>query len=114
MATFSLPDSLAPLGRFDELDDRFEILRGVRVRPGFFHRAPLAVRIPHLHDRRGRIDPCRPANLFRLDLELDGTVTTLGLPRLPSLQLFAAALSTAPLRFADPMAHIFSGEREEE
>ncbi len=108
----ALPDSLAPLGRFDEVDDRWAVVRGVRVRAGQFVRAPLALRVPHLHDRRGRIDPCRPAALFVVELSLPAGATSLQLPAAPALLVFAATVASGESTRARPFAPLFTAERD--
>lgn len=86
----------APLGRFDELE------RGIfgrptgGVLPGFLHREPLALAVPHRHDRRGRIDPCAPVQFFTVELAVSPAGSELELPRSGRLIVLAATASDAP------------------
>ena len=94
----------APLGRFDEL------ARGLFGRPtggvvsGFLHSEPLALAVPHRHDRRGRIDPCAPVQFFTVELEVSPRGSEVVLPRAGRLIVLAAMLTDAPSSAARPVA----------
>jgi alpha-mannosidase len=109
--TIRVRDSLRPAGRFDELALLDRLPFGDPVRPGFLHRLPQRWVVPHLHDRRGRIDACRTATLCGFDFPLDDGGGILRLPDCASLLIFAATLSRAALPAIQPLSPLFESER---
>ena len=83
----------APLGRFDELE------RGLFGRPtgevedGFLRTEPVALAVPHRHDRRGRIDPCAPVTFFAVELDLSPAGSEIVLPTAGRVVVLAATVS---------------------
>lgn len=86
----------APLGRFDELERRFWGRPKGGVLPGFFRTEPVALAIPHRHDRRGRIEPCAPVQFFTVELPVAAGGSQIVLPRTGRLIVLAAAASDSP------------------
>ena len=86
----------APLGRFDELARGFFGRPTGAVVPGFLRSEPLALAVPHRHDRRGRIDPCAPVQFFTVELAVSPDGSEVALPRSGRLIVLAATLSDAP------------------
>ncbi|MEO7795566.1 MAG: hypothetical protein ABIV06_12420, partial [Thermoanaerobaculia bacterium] len=86
----------APLGRFDELERGFFGRPTGGVVPGFLRIEPVALAIPHRHDRHGAIDPCAPALFFAVELAVPSAGSELLLPQARNLIVLAAALSDAP------------------
>ena len=86
----------APLGRFDELERGFFGRPTGGVVSGFLRSEPLALAVPHRHDRRGAIDPCAPVLFFTVELAVSQQGSELVLPRSGRLLVLAATLSDAP------------------
>ncbi len=102
-----IEDWSKPLGRFQE-PYRWPWGYALRaVRSGWLETAPLLFAAAHRHDRRGRVDPCRSAQLFGIELPLEGRATRVQLPRAPRLRLLAATLSAEPWPNARPAVPLF-------
>jgi len=86
----------APLGRVDELERGFFGRPTGGVVSGFLRSEPLALAVPHRHDRRGAIDPCAPVLFFTVELAVSQQGSELVLPRSGRLLVLAATLSDAP------------------
>ncbi|MEO8195201.1 MAG: glycoside hydrolase family 38 C-terminal domain-containing protein [Thermoanaerobaculia bacterium] len=83
----------AQLGRFDELRRGFFGRPTGAVVDGFLRTEPLALAIPHRHDRRGRIEPCSPVQFFTVELAVSLAGSQVELPRSGRLVVLAAAVS---------------------
>ncbi|MDQ1349296.1 MAG: alpha-mannosidase, partial [Acidobacteriota bacterium] len=86
----------APLGRFDELERGFFGRATGGVLSGFLRTEPVALAVPHRHDRRGAIEPCAPVLFFTVELAVSPAGSELVLPRAGRLVLLAATLTAAP------------------
>ena len=86
----------APLGRFDELERGLFGRATGGVIPGFLRTEPVALAVPHRHDRRGAIEPCAPVLLFTVELTVAPQGSELVLPSAGRLVLLAATLTAAP------------------
>ncbi len=86
----------APLGRFDELERGLFGRPNGRVVPGFLRSAPVALAVPHRHDRRGAIDPCASVLFFGLELPVSAAGSQIVLPQARRLFVLAATLSDSP------------------
>jgi hypothetical protein len=90
-----IASGFAPLGRFDELE------RGLFGRPsgevvrGYLHAEPLALAIPHRHDRRGRIDPCAAVAFFSIGLDLPTEGAELRLPQAVEARIVVLAATVS-------------------
>ncbi len=87
---------LSPLGRFDELERGFFGRATGEVVRGFRHLEPVALAVPHLHDRRGRIEPCSPVLLFLVELAVQAGGSRIVLPTATRLIILAATLTDSP------------------
>jgi alpha-mannosidase len=86
----------APLGRFDELEYALFGRATGGVIPGFQRTEPVALSVPHRHDRRGAIEPCAPVLFFTVELIVSPAGSEVVLPRAGRLVLLAATLTDAP------------------
>ncbi len=87
---------LAQLGRFDELERGFFGRPTGGVVPGFLRHEPLALAVPHRHNRRGRVDACAPVQFFTVELEVSPAGAEVVLPSAGRLIVLAATLCEAP------------------
>jgi hypothetical protein len=86
----------ASLGRFDELERGFWGRPTGGVVAGFSRTEPVALAVPHRHDRRGRIEPCAPVQFFTVELAVAAGGSQVVLPRTGRLIVLAAAASASP------------------
>ena len=91
----------APLGHFDELERGFLGRPTGTVVAGFLHTEPVALAVPHRHDRRGAIEPCVPVLFHSVDLAVSPSGSEIVLPRSGRLIVLAATLTNTP----SPAAH---------
>ena len=90
-----IASGFAPLGRFDEFERGFLGRPTGGVIPGFLREEPVALAIPHRHDRRGAIDPCRPVLFFAVELAVAPAGSEVVLPAAGRLVVLAATLTAS-------------------
>ena len=86
----------SPLGRFDELERGLFGRPTGGVTPGYLRPAPVALAVPHRHDRRGRLEACSPVLFFTVELAVSPRGSEVLLPGAGRFVLLAAALSDSP------------------
>ncbi len=91
-----------PLGRFDELERNFFGRPTGGVTPGYLRPAPVALAVPHRHERRGRLEACSPVLFFTVELAVSPRGSEVVLPDAGRLVVLAATLTDSPSPAAAP------------